>query len=330
MSIESKFKWWRALWSPPALALFAVIGLGFAYQQLVPTTLTYSTLKNESLLNLKSYDQNRLELRFDNAHVQSPFLAEVEIKNIGSKPIRPDLFTDQFGNCGIGLALSVGGSSCNVLACDVTSMKPANRAPIAVKILPPLGRELGRRSNVFISPVALNPGESFNLRLVTDGEPTSIDLVGHITDCNIQKFDLWKSISDLFPAFLSVFQFTGALIAFLLAAGVLFLVYCLFAIWEVIKALGKMFSSPPKLESVVSTPEQAAEALLDDGSFDELATKLKLTTPDERDGLRKSLIQIRKKPVVDVIENNKAIVSPEETISEPKVQEVAEAENADL
>lgn len=330
MSFTSKFKWCSALWSAPALAVFAVVGLGFAYQQLVPTTLTYTTLKNESLLNLKSYDQNRLELRFDNARVKSPFLAEVEIKNIGSKPIRPDLFTDQFGNCGLGLALSVGGSSCNVLACDVTSMKPANRAPIVVRILAPLAQEQGRRGNIFISPVALNPSESFNLRLVTDGEPTSIELVGHITDCNIQKFDLWKSITDLLPAFLSVFQFTGALIAFLLAAGVLFLVYCIFVIWEIIKALGKFISSPPKLESVVSTPEQASEALLDDGSFDELASKLKLTTSEERDSLRKSLIQIRKKPVKDSIENDKGVVSPEEVLVESTVPSAADNETTSL
>lgn len=292
------------LWAPLGVGIGA-LSVWLTWNCVIaPTPLSYTVSKPQSLLNIQTYGQNRLELSLNGVVVKEPFITEVHFENTGSKPIRAEDFTDKFRDSGRGLQVQANNKDCKILACDVNSMKPSNRAPIEVSIIQSESNDNKSLISpaIHIVPVALNQSESFNIRMITDNSPGTINVVGHITDCRIQAIEGNEFLGPLFENAVKGLQFLGLGIAY--TAGVVFI-----SIPLILYYLGRWLWSSAKpwifqarVENEVKTADEAKAILVSDSSFQKLCDKLKVDGASQREQLRKELSTIAEKVTIDVQE----------------------------
>lgn len=265
------------------------IALLTLWYTLTPATLVFSETPHQSLLAVHSYSNHNLELRVDGTVVNDPFLSEVKIENNSWKPIKPDAFTDSFPGTGAGLLLKVSNPECRILTADVTRMQPSNR-PLAK-----LGinrSQTGLVTGVAIKPIGLNPSDSFDVRVITDGDPGKITIHGYLTDCKIQAAGYnWEQLNNLISSAFSLLQTVGSLLSFVWLFMFLFVVYTIYSVFMMIKRLWRKFTFNSKIGGHVSSPAHAQKILASTDSFDALARTLDLKTTAEVSMLRTKLAE---------------------------------------
>ena len=266
-----------------------VIALFTLWYTLTPATLVYSETPHQSLLAVHSCSNHNLELRVDGTVVNDPFLSEVKIENNSWKPIKPDAFTDSFPGSGPGLLLKVSNPKCRILTADVTRMQPSNRPLAKLSIN---RSQTGLVAGVAIKPIGLNPSDSFELRLITDGDPGKITVDGYLTDCKIQTASYnWEQLYNLISSAFSLLQTVGSLLSFVWLFMFLFVFYTVYSIFMLIKRQWRKFTFNSKIGSHVASPAHAQKILASTDDFDALAKTLELKTTEEVSMLRTKLAE---------------------------------------
>lgn len=230
-------------------------------------TLTYSISKMQPLLAEPSYGSHQLQLSLDNQLISEPYLAEVKIWNSGLKPLAPSAYEDEF-ELGRGLNLEVTNRKCHILACEVASMVPSNRAKH--EILTKSSSSPPR--DFLIKPIGLNPYEGFDIRLITEGSPESVRINGHITDFSIQQaseFDLVSLGSQIQNIFQQIWNLIGLLIVLLtLAFASLVLLF-----FRKVKTFFENYTFDDRVRAKVKTYEEAKQLLLNQKAFVDFGTE---------------------------------------------------------
>ncbi len=257
--------------------------------------LTYAVSEPQSLLKTQTAGEHKLILLFDGKKVQDPYLTEVHIENTGCKPISPDAFTDSFEGCGKGIKLSTASNTCTILGVDLVAMKPPDRVPAELTIFHNLLEEQGgkkQNSAICLRAVALNPGESLDIQIVSDGEPTSITMVGHITDCTLQRTSDFRDFNSILSFIWKVFQTVGTFLSYLIFGIVLLTGYAIYSFWMWFLSLFRWWGFDGRVEKLVPSATEALEILQSDKKLKELALEVNVKGNKERERLKESLSKI--------------------------------------
>lgn len=307
--------------------LGVLIALGTAYLTLSPANLTFTSSKPQSLLSIKSTANHRLELRVDENPVKEPFLTEIRIENTAFKPITPGAYTDEFSGYGKGLSIELVNKSCKILACDISAMKPENRAPIEFLVST---NDVGFNS-VFIKPTGLNAFDSFELKIITDGDPKTVRLRGHIADCRIQESGNFDEQIKALVANSAVFiQAIGGMLAILWTLVFAALCYVVYLVVVVCRLIWAELTFDSRLQEHVHSVEQAQSLLASKNEFDSVARSLGLKETQDgklRRALAKMLPSIPSEPASIVPSITSQTPPPVERLSKP-IEDPNEPESA--
>ncbi len=268
--------------------------------------LTYLITRNESLVDLKTLSDSKLELRFNAVPLKTPHLTEVHVENSGSKPIEIDSYTDGFEGFGKGLLIKAGNSKCRILACTVINMNPPSRPLAEIQLRAPSldsDETSDSSAQVFLRAVALNPRDSIDLRIISDGSPMPLSIWGHISNCVIQQTTGKPEFKPTLNLVSTVFLFTGATLGFICFA---ILVCCFFTARSILNwtlkttasvfgAIGKTYreaSFGVNVRTKAETPERARELILSPSEFTQFAENVEAKTADEREKVRSILLDM--------------------------------------
>lgn len=257
--------------------------------------LTYAVSEPQSLLKTQTAGEHKLSLSFDGKSVQNPYLTEVHIENTGCKPISPDAFTDSFEGCGKGLKLSTPSNTCTILGVELLAMKPPDRVPAELLIFHNrLGEQENRKQNsaICLRAIALNPGESLDIQIVSDGEPTSILMVGHITDCTLERTNNLSDFNSILSIMWKSFQAVGTFLSYLIFGIILLTGYAIYSSWMWFLSLFRWWGFDGRVEKIVPTATEALEILQSDKKLKELASKVNIKGNKEKERLKESLSKI--------------------------------------
>jgi hypothetical protein len=298
-----------------ALVLIGTLAtIAGGYYAFTRGNLSYTTSKVQSLLAIKSFSAKSLEFRLNDNVIDTPYLSEIKIYNAGLKPLAPSAYEEQF-KLGKGLELTCSNSSCKILTYEVTATSPPSRLKNGIL----RGASDKTLQELLITPIGLNPNESIDITLLTDGNPGAIKLRGHITDFTIQETGDFNLDAFTLGVLNFVQTFWNA-IGFITTAVILLFFTTIMISIQALKTWKDNYTFKQQVKKFVKNPQDAQRILSSNAEFDSLGTKMNLNMKSSKahSRLRVALAQIE-----PATESTKCDVSPitQENTENPSTNE---------
>lgn len=287
------------------IGIATIAGVGLTWNaQLARPILTFAVQRCAPIFSITPTSAEKLELKLNSIPTKVPFITEIRVENNGSKPIEAKTYTDSFPGLGTGLLVKSGNVNCKILSCSVTEMRPQTRAPIGVKPVVNNSHRTQKEIPIaFIDAVALNPGEDFYIRIISEENPQPVTMCGHLSDGTIQTAVPISEYKPNWDVFFKVFLYTGATLGYLSFALILVCIFAarslfLYFMKLLMGSVRKVFAWLAKhtfvsnVRAHASSAEKAQKYLLSDADFRVLAENVNADNSEKREHLREVLANI--------------------------------------